>query len=93
MGTEELEKVVIGCFRENLELSGEEIPPISESTRPACDLKGFDSLRAIEVLFSIENKLGGDLPPDKVFSTIKFEDATVSAITEAIAKLIKESGK
>lgn len=93
MSIEELQKVVIECLRENLKLSGEEIPLITKNTKPACDLSGFDSLRTIEVLVALEEKIGCDLPPDKIFSAIKYEDATVSAITIAIDKVEKEASK
>lgn len=93
MSIEELQNIVIECLRENLELSGEEIPPITKNTRPACDLSGFDSLRTIEVLVALEEKIGCDLPPDKIFSGMKFEDATVSTITRAIDQFEKEVSK
>jgi len=91
MGLQELENIVIECLKENLELSGEAVPLITKNTKPACDLSDFDSLRAIEVLVSIEEKVGCDLPPDKIFFDKKFDDITVSSIAEAIDKVKKES--
>ena len=67
MELSELENIVIQCLQENLELSGETVPPISRNTKPACDLSGFDSLRTIEVLINLEDKLNCDLPPEKIF--------------------------
>lgn len=92
MGISELEQVVIDCLIENLELSGEPVPPITKATRPACDISGFDSLRAIEVLVTLEEKVGRDLPPDKIFSGKKFDDVTVSTIAQSIYEL-KEGSK
>jgi len=93
MSLQEIEDVVIHCLKENLELSGEPVPPITSSTKPACDLRGFDSLRTIEVLISIEEKVGCDLPPDKIFSGTKFEDITVSSIAIAIDKVKEDEAQ
>ncbi|WP_086930224.1 acyl carrier protein [Agarilytica rhodophyticola] len=93
MDIKELENAVILCLQENLELSGEPVPPITKHTKPASDLSGFDSLRTIEVLISLEDKVGCDLPPDKLFAGKKFEELTVSSIAQAIDKVNKGSGK
>lgn len=90
MNLQELEDFVIQCLKENLELSGEPVPEITKSTKPATDLSGFDSLRAIEVLIALEEKIGCDLPPEKVFSNQKFEDITVSSLVSAIDTIRKE---
>ena len=91
MGISELEQVVIDCLIENLELSGEAVPPITTATRPACDISGFDSLRTIEILVALEEKVGCDLPPDKMFSGRQLDDFTVSTIARSIYELKKES--
>ncbi|SEL65634.1 acyl carrier protein [Nitrosovibrio tenuis] len=91
MNLEELEIIVIQCLRENLELSGDPIPIITSSTKPAHDFIGFDSLRTIEVLISIEEKVGCELPPEKIFSDKRFEDITVSSIANAIYQIKKEA--
>ena len=90
MAKVDYERIVIKCIQENMELSGEPVPQIAKSTKPACDLSGFDSLRTLEVLVSIEEKIGCELPPDKIFSDIQFEDVTVSTIVNAIIKIKKE---
>jgi Phosphopantetheine attachment site. len=89
----ELEQIVIDCLVENLELSGESVPPITKTTKPACDISGFDSLRTIEVLVALEEKVECELPPDKIFSGKKFEDITVSTIASSIYEVKKESKK
>ena len=93
MSFEELQKVVIECLKENLKLSGEPVPPITKDTNPACDLAGFDSLRTIEILVTLEEKIGCELPPDKVFAKVRFDEATISTITEAIDRVEKEAKK
>ena len=90
MSESELEQIVLACLQENLELSGEAVHTINRHTKPATDLNGFDSLRTLEVLISIEEKLDCELPPDKVFSGLNFEDITVSAMVAAIQKATKE---
>lgn len=87
MSTQEIEEIIIHCLKENMELSGEPVPEITGSTKPACDLKGFDSLRTLEVLINIEEKLGYELNPDQVFSGANFEDVTVTSIALAIKKI------
>lgn len=92
MSESELEEIVIACLQENLELSGEAVPVISGDTKPATDLDGFDSLRTLEVLISIEEQLDCELTPDKIFSVLKLEDITVRAMATAIQK-IKQEGE
>ena len=86
----EIEDVVIHCIKDNLELSGESVVPITKNTKPARDLKGFDSLRTLEVIVSIEEKIGCELPHDKIFSGKKIEDITVTSIANAIDEVRKE---
>ncbi|PTQ98737.1 phosphopantetheine binding protein [Nitrosomonas nitrosa] len=93
MTIQELEYIVIQSLRDNLELSGESIPDITNSTKPASDLAGFDSLRAIEVLMSIEEKIECELPPEKIFSNINLEDITVSSMVRSIYQFTKEKTK
>jgi acyl carrier protein len=83
------EQIVIDCLIENFELSGEPVPTITPDTKPALDLDGFDSLRTIEVIVTIEEKLECDLPPEKIFENKKFEDYSVKNIADAIDELIK----
>ncbi len=86
----DIEQIVIACIRENLELAGEAVPIITRNTYPANELSGFDSLRTLEVLIGIEEKLECELPPDKVFSGMKFEDVTIGSLVNAIQKIKKE---
>ncbi|MBT2970507.1 MAG: acyl carrier protein [Candidatus Thiodiazotropha sp. (ex Ctena orbiculata)] len=91
MSLHEIEDIVIQCLKENLELSGEAVTTITRSTKPANELSGFDSLRTLEVLISIEEKLGCELPPEKVFTGIKYDDLTVSMLAKAIDEVKKEA--
>ncbi|TVZ39759.1 acyl carrier protein [Alteromonadaceae bacterium 2753L.S.0a.02] len=93
MTNEALEQVVIDCLKENLELSGEPVPPITRDTKPALDLGGFDSLRTLEVVVSLEEKLECDLPPEKLFENKKLEDVSVKGIAHAIDEIIKAKKK
>lgn len=67
MEVKEIEQLVIDCIRQNIEDSEEEIPEITPTTGVFTGIAGFDSLRAIEVLVSLEDKLGKELSPDDVF--------------------------
>ena len=87
----DIEQIVIDCIRENLELSGDVVPTITRNTHPANDLSGFDSLRTLEVLIAIEEKLECELPPDKVFSDMRFEDTTIGSLVSVIQKIKRES--
>ncbi len=91
MSLRDIAKVVIQCLKENLEFSGEPVLNITRNTKPANDLSGFDSMRTLEVLVNIEEKLGCELPPDKVISGNKHDDLTVSMLAEAIEKIKKEA--
>lgn len=93
MSIEKIEYIFIECLKKNLELSEGEIPPINKNTKLACDLSNFDSLRTVEVLILVGEKLGCELPAHKVFSEIKFEDADVSTIAAAIDKVRKKTKK
>ncbi|MEW8051119.1 MAG: acyl carrier protein [Candidatus Thiodiazotropha sp.] len=86
----DIEQIVIACIRENMELSGEVVPIITMNTNPANELSGFDSLRTLEVLIGIEERLECELPPDKVFSGMSYEDITVSSLVSAIQKIKQE---
>lgn len=92
MDVEKIENIFIECLKENLELSGDKIPSINRNTKP-CDLNGFESLRTIEVLVLVGERLDCELSAHKVFSEIKFEDADVSTIVAAIDKLRKKAKK
>lgn len=89
MKLEAIEDIVIGCLIENLELSGEPLSPITLDTKPALDLSGFDSLRALEVIVMLEDKFECDLPPEKIFENTKFEEISVKGIARAINMLMK----
>ena len=87
MDIERIEDILIECLKENFKLSNEEIPSINKNTKLARDLNGFGSLRAVEVLILVGEKLGCELSAHKIFSEIKFEDADISTIAVAINKV------
>lgn len=89
MNLQEIESAVIECLTKNLELSGEAVPRITKNTKPASDLSGFDSLRVLEVVVSLEEKFQCDISPEKVFFNARFDDVTVSSIAIAIDKILK----
>lgn len=93
MTNEELEQVIIDCLKDNFELSGESVPPITRYTKPALELGGFDSLRTIEVIVTLEDKLECDLPPEKIFENTKLENISIEGIAQAIGEIIKAKKK
>jgi len=91
MGLQEIQIIVVECIKNNFELSGEPLPPIIETTNLICDLEGFDSMRTLEVLVSIEEKIGCELPPDKIFSDSNPDGVTVSSISAEIFRLMSKA--
>ena len=67
MEINEIEDLVIDCIRQNIEDSDEDMPDITRTTGVFTGIAGFDSLRAIEVLVSLEDKFDKELSSDDVF--------------------------
>ncbi len=60
---DELREVLIEVLGEIQELSGEEVPEISDDTWPMADLADFDSLSAIEATTQLSERLSQELDP------------------------------
>lgn len=58
MTNAEVETALIAAIRDCLEASGKAVDEITSETIPLANLKGFDSLCAVEVLVEIEARLG-----------------------------------
>lgn len=54
----EITRLVCEALEEIQEMSGAKPVKVSESTRPHCDLAGFDSHRGVETTVYLEIKLG-----------------------------------
>jgi acyl carrier protein len=67
MDIKTIELEIINCIKGNIEDSGDEVPEINRGTGVFTGIAGFDSLRAIEVLISLEEVFDCELPPEKVF--------------------------
>ena len=91
MEISEIEAIVINCILTNLRNSNESAPSVTPSTAPLSDIAGFDSLRVLEVLIDIEEVLGCDLPPEKVFAGPNPTDTNIASIAEAIKKVKEDS--
>lgn len=88
MEIKELEDLVISCIRQNIAHSYEDIPEILPTTGLFTDIAGFDSLRAIEVLITLEHKLGKELSPDHVFVSKPAGSDRVCDIANAIKAVL-----
>jgi acyl carrier protein len=85
-----IEQLVIDCIRQNIADSEEEIPEIMPTTVVFTGIPGFDSLRAIEVLVSLEDKLGKELSPDDVFVKKPPGSDRVCDMASAIKAIVDE---
>lgn len=90
MEIKELEDLVIDCIKQNIEDSEEEIPEITSTTGVFTGIAGFDSLRAIEVLVTLEDKLGKELSPDNIFVSKPAGSDRVCDIAKAIKAALDE---
>jgi acyl carrier protein len=88
---ETVERELIAAIRVCMEAGGMECPPLTPDTVPLKDLKGFDSLCAIEVVVDLEEKLGEQLGED-LFSTGSGKATRLRNVRE-ITKKILEGGK
>jgi acyl carrier protein len=89
MNLQQLELDIIQCLSDNIKSSGESVPVITRNTAPQSDIEGFDSLRTLEVLIELEEKLGCELPPEKVFPNPYHSEQTVEDLAKAIFKIVK----
>lgn len=89
MNLQQLELDIIECLTDNIRSSGEAVPTITSTTAPQRDIAGFDSLRTLEILIELEEKLGQELPPEKVFLSPYHSDQTVADLAKAIYKIVK----
>ncbi|NQY88653.1 MAG: acyl carrier protein [Colwellia sp.] len=84
----EIEFELIKCLRENIEECEEEVPELDGSTSVFNGIAGFDSLRALEVLVSLEDAIGCELPPEKVFTKEPTGTDTIADLACAIKKIV-----
>jgi acyl carrier protein len=84
----EIELELIKCIQENIEECEDEIPELNENTSIFDGIAGFDSLRALEVLISLEDAVGCDLPPEKVFTKIPAGSENIRDVAKAVNKIV-----
>lgn len=64
---------------------------VSGSTRPICDLNGFDSLNAVEASCYFSASLGSEISGDlKLFYNSSGEPRTVDEIVDAVCGILQE---
>jgi len=90
MGIEQIELEIINCIKVNIEDSGEEIPDINKKTGVFTGIAGFDSLRAIEVLISLEEVFGCELPPEKVFTKKPPGTDDIGDVAKAVQNIVRQ---
>jgi len=86
----EIEFELIKCLRENIEECEEEVPELDGGTSVFSGIAGFDSLRALEVLVSLEDAVGCELPPGKIFTKEPAGTDTIADLVRAIDKVIND---
>ncbi len=92
MKLKELENKIIECIKQNIELSGDTIDaPITTKTSPLNDIKGFDSLRAIEVALELETVFECDLPPEKLFANTNSDPLDIGGLAKSLEKILLEA--
>lgn len=86
----QIEMELIKCIQENIEECGDDVPELNEGTSLFSGIAGFDSLRAIEVLISLEDAVGCDLPPESVFTKDPSGTESIRDLACAISKLVND---
>jgi acyl carrier protein len=84
----EIELELIKCLQENIEECEDEIPELNESTGIFSGIAGFDSLRILEVLLSLEDVVGCELPYEKVFNQIPTGSESIRDFSLAVNKIV-----
>lgn len=87
----QFEQELITQISLNLTDSQDEVPVITGSTGVFSGISGFDSLRAIEVLVTLETVYEHELPPEKVFVKNPANATTVNDMAKAIKKIVEEA--
>ncbi len=84
----QIEMELINCIKNNIEECGDEIPELDGNTPVFDGIAGFDSLRAIEVLVSLEDSVGCELPIEKVFTKKPPGTDNIRDMANAINKIV-----
>jgi acyl carrier protein len=84
----QIEMELIKCIKDNIEECGDDIPDLDESTSIFEGIAGFDSLRAIEVLVTLEDAVGCELPLEKVFTKKPPGTENIRDLASAINKIV-----
>ncbi|MGH1432556.1 MAG: hypothetical protein ACRBB4_15745 [Neptuniibacter sp.] len=91
MDLKQLESEIISQISLNLEDSKEKVPVITGSTGVFKGISGFDSLRAMELLVTLESVYDQEFLPEKVFVRRPPSATTVSDMAKAMQKIIEET--
>jgi acyl carrier protein len=91
MNDQEVMAAVIAAISEIQVSSGRPLEEITDSTRPTQDLKGFDSLSAVEAITIVSQTLGREIFPDLALFVEGTRPRTVGEISEAVSKFLEES--
>ena len=84
----QIEMELIKCLQENIEECGDDVPEINENTSLFSGIADFDSLRALEVLVSLGDVVGCELPPEKVFTKSPAGSENIRDLASAINKIV-----
>ena len=84
----QIEMELIKCIKNNIDECGDDIPELDENTSVFEGIPGFDSLRAIEVLVSLEDAVGCELPPEKIFTKKPPGTESIRDLARAVNKIV-----
>lgn len=83
---EELEQQLIDVLMQIQKLSGREVPPMTATVRPMCDLDGFESINAAEATAMLADELHLKIKDIPFFPKSGQEPLTIAQIVENILK-------
>ncbi len=89
MNQTELEKILIDAVRELQIKSGRPDLPVTSDTRPVLDLPDFDSLNAVEVTITVQEKLKVEFKINNIF----VEHDKALTIKQVATRILNHIGK
>jgi acyl carrier protein len=93
MEKDEIKAALISVIEEIQSYSGMAVADITDETRPIGDIKGFDSVSAVESCTYLSELLGCEIKPDIALFKNGLHCRTIDDIAEELTKVIKRGNK
>ena len=90
MSPAQIKQIVIEVLTQIQELSGRDVPEITDQTQPIGDLPGFDSLSAEEATIALSDRLGHQIEGNPFFPEGKGRPPKVSQIVRRLVRLLAD---